>query len=243
MSDSALITAAAGVVGVSAVGSALAIAGLSPWSQAFGRTLIAGSDANEVALTYDDGPNTACTPELLDLLARFRVKATFFMLGGFAREQKALARRVLAEGHIVGNHTMTHPWLVMVGHRRVREELAGGKAALEDVLGVPMHYFRPPHGARSPYVLRTARELGMTTVQWNAMGKDWLPISAEQVVENVSRRLVWAEKKGRGGNVLLHDGDFVRMGADRGRTVAATEVLLKRFREQGKKVVTVEAWA
>lgn len=236
------VAAGAAVVGGSAAAATLAIAGLSSWSQVFGKTLIAGNDPNEVALTYDDGPNTACTPELLDLLARFEVKATFFLLGGFAREQKALARRVLAEGHLVGNHTMTHPWLVTVGHGRVREELAGCKAALEDVLGVEVKYFRPPHGARTPYVLRAARELGMTTVQWNAMGKDWLPIAPEQVVGNIERRLEWARRRGRGGNVLLHDGDFTHMGADRRRTLAATETLLTKFAAEGRRVVTVDAW-
>lgn len=235
-------TAAVAVIGGSVAASVGAIAGLSAQSQIFGKTLVAGIDPREVALTYDDGPNTACTPELLDLLARYEVKATFFMLGGFAREQRALARRVLAEGHVVGNHTMTHPWLVLRGHRAIREELAGCKAALEDVLGAEVKYFRPPHGARTPYVLQTARALGMTTVQWNAMGKDWLPIGPERVVRNVSRRLEWAQRKGVGGNVLLHDGDFVRMGADRRQTLKATEMLLEGFVREGKRVVTVEAW-
>jgi peptidoglycan/xylan/chitin deacetylase (PgdA/CDA1 family) len=242
MSDTAAVVAAAAVVGGSVGASVVAIAGLSPWSQMFGQTLIAGNDPNEVALTYDDGPNVACTPALLDLLAWYDVKATFFMLGGFAREQKVLARRVLDAGHVVGNHTMTHPWLVLRGRRAIREELAGCKAALEDVLGAEVKYFRPPHGARTPYVLQTAHELGMTTVQWNAMGKDWLPIGPEQVVQNVRLGLRRARGKGRGGNVLLHDGDFVRMGADRRRSLEATEMLLDSFVREGVRVVTVDAW-
>lgn len=242
MGAEAGVIAAAAVVGAAGTASTLAIAGLSSWSQIFGRTLIAGDDPNEVALTYDDGPNTACTPQLLDLLARYDVKATFFLLGGFARQEPALARRVLAEGHVVGNHTMTHPWLVLQGNKRIREELAGGKGALEDVLGAEVRYFRPPHGARTPYVLRTARELGMTPVQWNAIGKDWLPISAERVVANLDRGLRRARAKGKGANIVLHDGDFVRMGADRGRSLQATEILLKRFVGEGKRMVTVEAW-
>ena len=84
-----------------------------PTSQIFGRTLIAGDDPSQIALTFDDGPNDAATPELLDVLARHWVRATFFAMGDFARQRPELVRQVAAAGHLLGNHTMSHPRLSM----------------------------------------------------------------------------------------------------------------------------------
>jgi peptidoglycan/xylan/chitin deacetylase (PgdA/CDA1 family) len=233
---------AGGFAAAGIVAATLANAALRPGSQLFGRTLIAGSDPREVALTYDDGPNDACTDALLELLDRHNVKATFFMIGRFVRQSPALARQVHASGHLVGNHTMTHPWLAWQSAGRIREELRGCQQALEDALGAPVRYFRPPHGARRPAVLRTAAELGLTTVQWNAMGKDWTSITAEQIVSNLDRGIARSRKQNRGANILLHDGGDVAMGADRSQTLRATEILLERFKRDGNRIVTVDGW-
>jgi peptidoglycan/xylan/chitin deacetylase (PgdA/CDA1 family) len=226
-----------------ASGGTLTYGALSAGSQLFGSTLIAGDDPLEAALTYDDGPNDAATPALLDLLAAHNTRATFFMLGKFVRQQKELARRVQAAGHLIGNHTETHPWLHWQPERVIQRELRCCNEALEDALGVPIRYFRPPHGARRPAVLRAAREMGMTTVQWNVMAKDWLPIGPEGIWGNVSHGLARARSAGRGANILLHDGGDRSMGADRGDTVAVTGRLLTRFSSEGVRVVTVDAWA
>jgi peptidoglycan/xylan/chitin deacetylase (PgdA/CDA1 family) len=229
--------------GAAAIAAAtLATAALSPQSQLFGPTLIAGNDPHEVALTYDDGPNDACTGALLDLLARYDAQATFFMIGRFVLQRPDIVRQVHAAGHLIGNHTMTHPWLAWQSAARIREELRGCNEALEDTLGAPVHYFRPPHGARRPVVLHTATELGLTTVQWNAMGHDWQPTTAERIVASVDHGLARARTNGTGANILLHDGFDQAMGADRNATIAATELLLQRFKQNGTRVVTVDAW-
>ena len=185
----------------------LTYAALSPGSQLFGPTLIAGTDAQEVALTYDDGPNDNATDSLLEILARHNARATFFMIGNFVRQRPEIVRRVQAAGHLIGNHTQTHPWLHTKPERVIREELGACRAALEDVLGEPVRYFRAPHGARRPAVLRVAHEIGMTTVQWNVMAKDWQ--------SDWGRRRCWrrwmpacarCRRRGVGANVLLHDG-------------------------------------
>ena len=151
-------------------GLTLTYAALSPTSQLFGHTLLSGNDPREVALTYDDGPNDHATDALLDLLAKHNARATFFMIGRFVRERPDLVRRVHAAGHLIGNHTQTHAWLSFQSPRVIREELRACNHALEDTLGAPIHYLRPPHGARRPAVFRAAAELGLTLVQWNAMG-------------------------------------------------------------------------
>lgn len=233
---------AVGVAAAVAAGGTLAWAGLSPQSQIFGRTVIAGSDPGQIALTYDDGPNDAATMQLLDVLAAHTVRASFFMIGRFVRERPEIARAVHAAGHVVGNHTMTHPWLAWQTERVIREELRGCNEALEDVLGAPVRYLRPPHGARRPAVLRVARELGLTVVQWNVMGNDWAPIGADGVLRKVRRGMENARRRGKGANILLHDGYDQRMGADRSATVQATDRLLAELAGDGSRLVTVDAW-
>jgi len=236
------VVLATAAVSAIAAGGTLAYAALSPQSQLFGRTLIAGHDPAEIALTYDDGPNDAATMQLLDVLARHNIRATFFMIGRFVRQRPEIARAVHAAGHLIGNHTMTHPWLAWQSDRVIREELRGCSQALEDVLGAPILYMRPPHGARRPAVLRISRELGLTLVQWNVMGNDWAPVGAGGVLRKVQRGLEAVRERGRGANVLLHDGYDQRMGADRSATVQATDQLLTQLVANGSRVITVDAW-
>jgi len=243
MSHPSSVVLATAALSTIAAGGTLAYAALSPQSQLFGRTLIAGRDPGEAALTYDDGPNDAATMQLLEVLARHSVRATFFMIGRFVHQRPEIVRAVSAAGHLVGNHTMTHPWLAWQPDRVIREELRGCNQALEDVLGAPIRYMRPPHGARRPAVLRIARELGLTLVQWNVMGNDWAPIGPDRVLRKVQRGIEAATGRGRGANILLHDGYHQGMGADRSATVEATDRLLAQLRANGQRVVTVDAWS
>src|SRR5205814_3684730 len=114
-----------GVAAAVAAGGTLAWAALSPGSQLFGRTLVAPARPDEIALTYDDGPNPAATPQLLEVLARHGVRATFFLIGRFVHECPTLTREIRAAGHLIGNHTMTHPWLAWQSEARIYEELRG----------------------------------------------------------------------------------------------------------------------
>jgi peptidoglycan-N-acetylglucosamine deacetylase len=230
---------AAGLAAVAA-GGTLAWAALSPGSQMFGRTLIAPSRADEIALTYDDGPNPAVTPRLLEALSRAEVRATFFLIGGFVRQCPELVREIRAAGHLVGNHTMTHPWLAWQTERTIREELSGTTAAIEDVLGERVTYFRAPHGARRPAVLRVVREMGMVPVQWNAMGYDWRAIEAAEIAENVNRGVARNRRADLASNILLHDGGHLGLGAARMETVRATELLIRKYPDV--RFVGVDAW-
>ena len=232
----------AAVVAAAMFASTLTYAALSPGSQIFGHTIIAGSDPKEVALTYDDGPNDAATDQLLDILARHNARATFFMIGRFVRQKPEIARRVQAAGHLIGNHTETHPWLSFQSAQVIREELRTCNEALEDALGAPVRYFRPPHGARRPIVFAAAAELGLKLVQWNAMGCDWRPIGPERVLANVEKGLHRAQRRGVGTNILLHDGHQQGMGTNRDDTLKATEQLLQCFAREGVRTVTVDAW-
>jgi peptidoglycan/xylan/chitin deacetylase (PgdA/CDA1 family) len=229
-------------VALAAAAGTVTYAALGARSQIFGPTLIAGNDPNEAALTFDDGPNDNATDALLDLLARHEARATFFLIGQFVRQRPELVRRVHAAGHLLGNHTQTHPWLHLKPERVIREELQSCSEAIEDAVGAPVRYFRPPHGARRPAVMRIARELGMTTVQWNAMGHDWEPIGPERMLAHIAQGQARARSRGVGANILLHDGHDVNMGSDRSDTLGVTEQLLERFAREGVRTVTVDAW-
>jgi peptidoglycan/xylan/chitin deacetylase (PgdA/CDA1 family) len=234
--------AAASVLATSAVMGAAAYAALWPQSQIFGRVIVAGSNPNDIALTYDDGPNDEATERLLEVLARHEVHATFFLIGSFVRQRSALVRSIASAGHLIGNHTMTHPWLSWQSSTRIREELAGCNAALEDALGAPVRFFRPPHGARRPAVLRIARKLGLTAVQWNISALDWNPLSAEEILANITRGVERNQRRKRGSNILMHDGGHLAIGQPRMPTVQATSLLLQQYKASGMRFVTVAEW-
>ncbi len=229
-------TVAAGVF------AAVAGFGMRPESQLFGRTLIAGDNPNEFALTYDDGPNERSTRDLLEVLHRFEAKATFFLIGKFVRQRPDIVRELQAEGHLIGNHTMNHPFLANKSESVIQAEIERCNLVLEDTLGEPVRFFRAPFGARRPAVLRCARALGLEVVQWNVQGNDWEPIGVHGIMQHLERGLRRVAQKKRGANILLHDGFDEAMGTDRSCTVRATELLLQKARREGRKMVTVDSW-
>ena len=240
------VAAGAAALGLAAGGCVYA--SLWPTSQIFRRTLIAGDDAKEFALTFDDGPNDAATPQLLEVLARHGVRATFFAMGSFAQQRPEIVRQVVASGHVLGNHTMSHPRLSTESAARVRQELADCNAVLEDITGSAVKFFRPPFGARRPYVLRAARDLGLTTVMWNVTGYDWNHIGVDGILANLNKGIARNRLHGRGSNLLLHDGGHRAMGTERMDTVRAVDGLLSArlvASEHGAatRFVTVDAWA
>jgi peptidoglycan/xylan/chitin deacetylase (PgdA/CDA1 family) len=219
-----------------------AYASLYPGSRLFGKALIAPRHAGEIALTFDDGPNTAWTPRLLDALAEHRLKATFFMLGSRAEQEPELVRRVAAEGHLIGNHSWSHPNFSRTAAGKVREELTRTSAVLEQITGERVRYFRPPFGARRPVVFKIARELGLTPVLWNAMTSDWSEPGAEKIASALAKKIDGLQKSGWAANVVLHDGGHLVQGANRGPSVNAAEILMKSY-EGALRFVRVDAWS
>ncbi len=221
---------------------AAAYATLNSSAQWFGPVLVAPPSANQLALTFDDGPNPVATPRLLEALARHHALATFFVIGEHVRKEPALTREIAAAGHAIGNHTQTHPWLPRHGDALIRDEIAAGQATIEDVLGRAVTLFRPPHGARRPLVLQAARALSMQTVMWNLIVGDWHPVSAETIHRDLSRGLARNFRRRRGTNVVLHDGGQHSSGAPRLPTVAAVELLLESLGGKMEFVVPPD-WA
>ncbi len=235
----------AGLGVLSALGlaaGAYAYASRWPTSQIFGHTLTAPRRAKELALTFDDGPNPAWTPQLLDLLAEHNVHVTFFLLGKFAATETTLVQRIANAGHLIGNHSWSHPDLAHCGSHRIREELQRTSDSLQQIIGKPVRFFRPPFGGRRPFVLRTARDLGMSPVTWNAMTNDWSEPSGDRIAAALIDKIDRNARRGWASNIVLHDGGHRGLGANRGPSVRAVGQLIERYRAT-RTFVALGAWA
>jgi peptidoglycan/xylan/chitin deacetylase (PgdA/CDA1 family) len=189
--------------------------------------------SKRLALTFDDGPNDPHTLRLLEVLAKHNVRGTFFLIGRYVDERPDIVREIAAAGHVIGNHTYTHPNLIFASARQVRSQISECERALSAAVGEHSRLFRPPFGGRRPATLRVARSLGLQPVMWNVSGLDWKGRSADYVERRVVNQI-------RGGDViLLHDGGHRGMGADRAQTVIATEGLITRYKSDGFEFVSV----
>jgi len=207
---------------------------MAPTGQWYGRTFTGlARGSRQIALTYDDGPNDPHTLRLLDVLAKRSVHATFFLIGRYVRQRPDIVRELVKAGHVVGNHTFTHPLLTFKSEAEIRQELSQCRSALQDAIGEPSNFFRPPFGGRRPAVFRIARELGLEPVMWNVTGYDWDAPPAGVIERKVTKQM-------RGGDViLLHDGGHKEMGADRSQTAIATDRLIARYKAKRYEFVTV----
>lgn len=220
-----------------AAAAALVTAGYQsmwPTGQLYGRTFTGlPRRSQQLALTYDDGPNDPHTLRLLEVLAKHDVRATFFLIGRYVKQRPDIARELVSAGHVIGNHTFTHPLLTLQSSAIIRKELIDCRAALHDAIGDHSNLFRPPFGGRRPAVLRIARELGLEPIMWNVTGHDWDAPSAAVIERKCIRQI-------HGGNViLLHDGGHRQMGADRSQTILATNTLITKYKTEGYEFLTI----
>ena len=230
---------------IAAAGGLTAYGAINSRAQIFGRTTYRTNSPRKLAVTFDDGPNPSVTPTLLDLLDKYGVRATFFVIGAYAREYPELVRELSARGHVVGNHTETHPNLFWKNSSQVRVELRLGQSAVKNVLGVAPRWFRPPFGLRNPSVGIAARELGLRVAMWTLMPGDWKSPSADWLIRRMDpiakhARRISAGAKGSGDILCLHDGDHRRHNADRSHTIAALQHWLPRWRDLGLEFVTID---
>jgi len=154
-------------------------------------------------------------------------------MGRFAKQRPDIARELTRAGHVVGNHTYSHPNLIFASARQTRMQLLDCTQALTDAVGEHSRLFRPPFGGRRPSTLRIARAVGLEPVMWNVTGYDWKGKPAEYVERRVGQQV-------RGGDViLLHDGGHMAFGTDRSQTVIATDRLITRYKSEGYEFLTV----
>jgi peptidoglycan/xylan/chitin deacetylase (PgdA/CDA1 family) len=197
--------------------------------RAAGRLLYRGNPhLPEIALTFDDGPDITYTPQVLAILQHYKVKATFFCIGSHVAAHPHLVRQAYEAGHVIGNHTYTHPNLALLSVSDILAQLTQTADAIQEVIGVRPVFFRPPYGALSTRVLAQAEHLGNTIVMWNDKVEDW----AAPGVDFIIRRALASDN---GTIMLLHDGE-----KDRSQTLVALPSIIEGLQDRGFQFVTIQ---
>ena len=212
---------AAAAVGVLAYGLG------APQATLLGPAVIRQAGAGEVALTFDDGPSPY-TAQVLDVLRRNHVRATFFLCGENAERYPELVRRIRAEGHQIGNHTYSHPYLYLMSEARIASEIDRTQDILQKITGARPTLFRPPFGVRWFSLWSLLRERGLTMVMWSDRGYDGQLDSA-----GIAKTTL--EQLAPGAIILLHDGFETHLPAevDRAATVRALPAIISGVRKAG----------
>ena len=184
-----------------------------------------------IALTFDDGPSES-TPEILEILAHHRVRATFFQCGANVRRLPELACTVRNDGHEIGNHTETHPSLYLRSSEFINDEVSRGQASIEEITGIRPKYFRAPFGARWFGLRKAQKQFALQGVMWTCNGLDWR-LSTERIVTRISSNLY------SGSIILLHDGRQTQSKPNIRPTIEAIREIVPAVLERGFEFVTV----
>ncbi len=187
----------------------------------------------KIALTFDDGPNPEYTPLLLTKLSEHRVSATFFLIGRNLKRHPELGRRIVQDGHEVGNHTYNHRILPFLSKANIRNEVTSTHQLIADLLNVQPVFLRPPNGLFTERALDTVEQLGYRAVVGDVFPIDFARPGPEIITRRVLRRVQ------PGSIIILHDGYVGRFDRDKSQTVLALDGLIPRLYEQGYEFVTL----
>ncbi|RQW18589.1 polysaccharide deacetylase family protein [Bacillus sp. C1-1] len=189
----------------------------------------ADTDETKLALTFDDGPHPANTPELLDILKAYNVKATFFVVGKWVEAYPDIVQRMLDEGHEVANHTYSHIYDEAITKEDLMEEIDHANQVLEETVHIRPTYFRPVGGYYTDDIIDAAIDLKQDVLlwSWHQDPRDWAGTPTTEIVKHVVDHA-------QGGDViLLHDG-----GGDRQKTLRAVKLIIPVLKHQGYQFVT-----
>lgn len=180
---------------------------------------------DQVLLTFDDGPRPRLTPRLLDTLGAFEVQACFFIYGKRGAEHRSLLRRIVDEGHELGNHTWNHIRLSKTSIPTILKDIRMAQASIQDITGRAVRFFRPPYGDMTPDMVNMIQdEFNMQTMMWSFDPSDWSSPGANVIYERVTEGV-------RGGDILLMH--------ERNQTAEALPHILTTFRERSVKTMKV----
>jgi peptidoglycan/xylan/chitin deacetylase (PgdA/CDA1 family) len=188
----------------------------------------AQSDTMKIAITFDDGPHPSLTLQILEILEKYGVKATFFMEGVNVTNYPDTARSVIDAGHEVGNHTYSHRSVGKMDPASIARELEDCEDALEELCEYRPHLFRPPEGALPEYVEHCSDDFDYTLILWSLDTRDWENKNAEQIADAV------LSKVAPGDIILMHD--YIGRHS---KTPEALAILLPKLIERGYQPVTV----
>ncbi len=183
-------------------------------------------DTMKIALTFDDGPHPKKTDKFLDLLEKYDIRATFFVIGENVSYYPKPLKRAVSLGHEIGNHTYHHVLLSAADEKKAEEEIRKTEQIILDTTGYQPTLLRPPEGAYTKSALQTADDFGYRVVLWTVDSRDWENIPAEKIIKNVEENI-------RGGSILLFH-DYTGK-----HSLEALEVLIPKLKEKGYEFVTV----
>ncbi|UJF35293.1 polysaccharide deacetylase family protein [Paenibacillus hexagrammi] len=189
--------------------------------------------ANEkkIALTFDDGPDSRYTPKVLDVLKENHVKATFFLLGAKSSEHPDVVKRIVREGHVIGNHSYSHANLPKLSVQKFQSQIEDTESVLQSLIGYTPRLIRPPYGAINEEQVKWVADHSYLIINWNVDSLDWKSLKSDQVMQNIMRQTK------PGSIILQHSG-----GADSqdlSGTVQALGPLITKLRAAGYTFVTV----
>ncbi|MCC7530609.1 MAG: polysaccharide deacetylase family protein [Candidatus Melainabacteria bacterium] len=184
----------------------------------------AAGGSREIHLTFDDGPNPATTPYLLEMFEEECVKATFFVIGNQVEKHEDLLLAVSKHGHSIGNHTYSHVFLPILSRQKMEKEILTTNQRITDVTGQQPKLFRPPFGIVDKKAHLLLQEQGMKTVYWSAFSEDWRQIGEDSVVERLSRYAV------PGGIMIMHE-----LAPTGDQTIGAARTLIRKLKERNYK--------
>jgi peptidoglycan/xylan/chitin deacetylase (PgdA/CDA1 family) len=183
----------------------------------------------EIALTFDDGPLPSSTPQILAILQRFGIRATFFCIGEQVQAYPALTRQEQADGDLVEDHTWSHPNLTYLPTPLLDRQIAMTAQAISHLTGTPPIFLRPPYGAINATVLARAKRFNLSLVLWNVDPRDWSLPGSRTIIARVLSSTY------NGSIILLHDG-----GGNRAQTIAALPTIITALRARGLRFVTIQ---
>lgn len=189
-----------------------------------GTYYMANTQEKTIALTFDDGPDPIDTPDILTILKEKNVRATFFVLGQAVQANPHLVKRLVMEGHEIGNHSFNHDYQ----QRRLVEEIKQTDQEVFTSTGVHTYFYRPPGGFLSKNQLETVKKNGHIVALWSVDSKDWRNPGVKQIVDNVMKNVF------PGAIILLHDGGYQRT-----QTVKALGPIIDALRDRGYRMVTL----
>ncbi|MHC2184053.1 polysaccharide deacetylase family sporulation protein PdaB [Paenibacillus sp. PvR052] len=185
----------------------------------------------QVALTFDDSPDTQFTPQVLDVLKQYNVRATFFLIGSQAEKYPEIVKRIVREGHVIGNHSYDHKLFTKLTDEKFKAQVLQTQKTLKSLIGYTPRLIRPPYGEISENQLLWASQQGFRIVNWNVDSQDWKQIKRDQVTNNILNHVK------TGSIVLQHTGGGP--GQNLSGTVEALPTVIQTLQSRGYKLVTL----
>lgn len=185
-----------------------------------------------VSLTFDDGPDPFFTPSIVDVLKKTEVNATFFLVGEKVKQHPEIVKRIIAEGHEIGNHTYSHLHPYRISSFRAMEDIRNGKNIIESITATPVIFFRPPHGAIRPCIFKEANQLNQKIILWSISGHDW---GKKTNSKTISNRII--NNLHNGGIILLHDAPSKRNRPM--ETLEALPSIIHNIKQRGYEIVSL----